>query len=122
MPPPDRTAPSFRHVVNALVALSAILWAIAGMEANPAGAAVAQAMAEHQTHAGPSGSLTTGQKGVAVHGRKEGWLAVTLSVLGIIVVVVAIVGLGSFSVRRRSGNPPPGARREWPERWRGPFG
>jgi hypothetical protein len=108
--------------VYAMLALSFFVWAIAGIEGSSASGSVVQAAADHRTHASTTASLTTGQKGVAVHGRKEGWLAVVLSVLGVIVVVVFIVGLSSLSVRRRSRDGPPVGYREWAGRWRKPFG
>ena len=97
MPSPDRTslAPRIRGVVNAMVALCAFVSVIGGIEARAVATAMPQATAYHH-NAGTSANLTTGQKGVAVHGRKEGLLAI--------------------------GHRRPVARREWPDRWRGPFG
>jgi hypothetical protein len=47
-----------------------------------------------------------------VHGRKEGPLAVVTSILGVVLVVVFIVALGSFSVRRRLRDTPPANHRD----------
>ncbi len=124
MPPPDRLRPALwlRVGVNAIMAFSVFFWAIAGIEGSSATGSEAQAAADHQVHASTTASLTTGQKGVAVHGRKEGWLAVVLSVVGVIIMVVLIVGLSSLSVRRRSRDRPLAGHREWVDRWRRPFG
>jgi hypothetical protein len=91
-----------------MVARCALLWALDGIRVN---AAVPHALADTPTHVdGRAGRITAGQKGGTVHGDKEGGLAVALSMLGIIVVVVFIVGVGSLSVRRRSRHSPPAAR------------
>jgi hypothetical protein len=47
-----------------------------------------------------------GNGGDPVHGREEGPLAVAASILGVIVVIVFIVALGSSSVRRRMRDTP----------------
>jgi len=121
-PAPDRHRPWLRVAVTAMVALWPVTWAIVGLEETPVGAANLHVMASHQKQAGASSGLTTGQKGVAVHGHKEGPLAVAFSVLGVIIVVVIIVGLGALSTRRRSRDGPGNARQEWLDRWRRPFG
>jgi hypothetical protein len=110
-----RPAPWLR-VVHALVALCALSWVIAAIEGGPSGAAMPNATAGHHTQAHTPADLTTGQKGVQVHGHKEGLLAVSLSVLGVVIVVAFIVGLGSLSARRRSRGGTP--VREWLDRWR----
>jgi UDP-N-acetylmuramyl pentapeptide phosphotransferase/UDP-N-acetylglucosamine-1-phosphate transferase len=59
------------------------------------------------------------------HAKKEGTLAVVLSVIGIIAVVAAVVALGSISARRRTRDGPPAwmqSLRGPPDRGRGPFG
>jgi hypothetical protein len=122
MPARNRRRPWLRATVLAMVALWPMVWAIVGLERMPAGAAPLHAVAGHQREASASPGLTTGQKGVAVHGRKEGPLAVAFSVLGVIIVVVFIVGLGALSTRRRSRDGPRSARQEWLDRWRRPFG
>jgi hypothetical protein len=121
-PAPDRLRPWLRVAVAAVVALWPVLWAVGGLEGTPAGAVNLHAMTGHQRQAGASSGLTTGQKGVAVHGHKEGPLAVAFSVLGVIVVVAFIVGLGALSIRRRSRDGPRSAHQEWLDRWRRPFG
>ena len=92
-----------------MAALWPFVWAIVGLEGTRRVPPHSHAMAGHQRQVGASSGLTTGQKGVAVHGRKEGPLAVAFSVLGVIVVVVIIVGLGALSPRRRSRGRAPGA-------------
>ncbi len=117
-----RPAPWLHVAVHTMVALCASLWVIGGIGGMRAGAATPHTTAAHHAQAGASAGLTTGQKGVTVHGRKEGLLAVALSVLGVIVVVVFIVGLASRAVRRRSRDGPSVTDGAWSDRWRRPFG
>jgi hypothetical protein len=59
------------------------------------------------------------------HAKKEGTLAVVVSVIGIIAVVAAVVALGSISARRRTRDGPPAwmrSLRDPPDRGHGPFG
>ena len=121
-PDQGRPAPWLRVGLHATVALSAFLWAIVGIDGISADATAQRAVAGHQTQAGSAASITTGQKGVVVHDRKEGPLAVAFSVLGVVVVVVFVVGLGSLSARRRSRHGPHVARRGPTDRWRRPSG
>jgi hypothetical protein len=59
------------------------------------------------------------------HPKKEGTLAVVVSVIGIIAVVAAVVALGSISARRRTRDGPPAwmrSLRSPSDREHGPFG
>jgi hypothetical protein len=135
MRPPDRT-PTARvrrhgqwpgHLSKSalLVVSGSLLWMVISLGPEPAGSAIHPSGADHGTQTRTSRTTTnTGIDGKnAVHGQKEGPLAVVLSFIGVIAVVVLIVSLGSISVRRRTGdNPtprfpwergPPDSRRGW---------
>jgi len=113
-----------RHfALRATVALCAsFLWILVGLGEVPAHAATGHAAADHGQRTSTSPGVPTGHANDVVHGHKEGPLAVAFSVLGVIVVVVLIVTLGSISVRRRTRDGPPRRRREPPDRRRGLFG
>ena len=87
-------------IVGVLVGML-MLMAMA-MASGDAGGAMRAAGTEYAARANASGaSGAHDQHDGHGHNRKEGKLAVALSVLGIIVVVSLIVFLGSLSVRRR---------------------
>jgi hypothetical protein len=99
-----------------------LVWIVIGLGGLPASAAMHQTMADHGQRTIASSGVTSGHANDVVHGHKEGPLAVALSVIGVIVIVVFIVGLGSLSVRRRTRERPPGGPRDPPDRRRGLFG
>ena len=80
---------------------------VIGLFGIPASATTQQASADHGQRIVASSGVTGGHANDVVHGHKEGPLAVAFSVIGVIVIVVFIVGLGSLSVRRRTRDRPP---------------
>jgi hypothetical protein len=108
-------------VIVAAVALFASVCWLTVLPCMPAQGAVAPAATAH----GPRTDSAAPAHGSG-HDRphKEGPVAVVASVVGIILVVVCIVGLGSLSVRRRTRDRPPvggGAQGGPPGRERGLF-
>jgi hypothetical protein len=112
-----------RTVLAAAIAVSAsVLW-LAGGPGTPAQGAVHPSAAAHGPPAVASGPAQAPSKAHG-HRHKEGPVAVVASVVGVIVVVVFIVGLGSLSVRRRTRHGPSKesqAGRGPPDRWWGLF-
>jgi len=107
--------------LGATVALCAsFLWILVGLV--PAHGATWHAKADYGQQTSASPGVPTGHANAVVHGHKEGPLAVAFSVIGVIVVVVLIVALGSISVRRRTRDGPRPGRREPPDRRGGLFG
>jgi hypothetical protein len=107
-------------IVATVALLASVCWLTVGL-GMPAQAAVAPTATAHGTRADVA---------APAHGsghdrqHQEGPVAKVASVLGIILVVVCIVGLGSLSVRRRTRDRPPaggGAHGGPPGRERGLF-
>jgi hypothetical protein len=109
-------------MATVVVLLSPVLWLTAGPGA-PAQGAVRPTVAAHPPRADASGAAHP-HVSSTTREHKEGPVAVAASVIGIIVVVVCIVGLGSLSVRRRTRDRPPprdGGQGGPPGRAPGPF-
>jgi hypothetical protein len=117
-----RARPHHFTVGATMVLCASILWILVGLGGVPAHGATWHATAGGGQHTTASPGVPTGHASDVVHGHKEGPLAVAFSVIGVIVVVVLIVALGSISVRRRTRDGLPPGRREPPDRRRGLFG
>jgi 4-amino-4-deoxy-L-arabinose transferase-like glycosyltransferase len=95
-----------RAVIATLIALLASVFWLTVMPCTPAQGAMNPTTVAHAPRTDASAPTHAHDNG---HDRqhKEGPVAVAASVIGIIVVVVCIVGLGSLSVRRRTRDRPP---------------
>jgi hypothetical protein len=91
-------------VIVTTVALLASVCCLTVVLCMPAQGAPASSAAAH----GPNPNAAAPAHGSGHHQHKEGPVAVVASVVGIILVVVCIVGLGSLSVRRRTRDRPLG--------------
>jgi amino acid transporter len=89
-------------IATAIALLASVCW-LTVVLCMPAQGAVVSSTVAHGPN--PSATAPTHHSG---HQHKEGPVAVVASVLGIILVVVCVVGLGSLSVRRRTRDRPPG--------------
>ena len=117
-------APSRRRAVTAtvIVLLSPLLW-LTLVPCTPAQGALRPTVAAHPPRADASGAAHP-HVSDSTRAHKEGPVAVAASVIGIVIVVVCIVGLGSLSVRRRTRDRPPpheGGQGGPPGRQPGPF-
>jgi hypothetical protein len=109
------------RAIPVMIALNTVLfWVIIGLSGTAPSAALSHVGTVHHTQI--AATTTTEPKRFAVHGHKEGPLAVAFSVLGVVVVAVFIVGLSSVSVRRRTRDRPAPKGRETPDHRLGPFG
>jgi hypothetical protein len=109
-------------MATVVVLVSPLLW-LTVVPCAPAQGVVRPTVAAHPPRADASGSAHPHVSNTTPE-HKEGPVAVAASVIGIIVVVVCIVGLGSLSVRRRTRDRPPpreGGQGGPPGRGPGPF-
>ncbi len=112
-----------RLALPAMIAVNVVLfWVIVGLGATAASAGISHVVTVHHTRIYATTTTTSGPEKVAVHGHKEGPLAVAFSIMGVIVVAVFIVGLSSLSVRRRTRDRPATEQRETPDHRGGLFG
>jgi hypothetical protein len=111
-----------RIVIPAITAISAALfWLIVGLGGTAVSADISHVVTIHHTQMGEPTTTTSGPQRAAVHGHKEGPLAVAFSIIGVIVVAVFIVGLSSLSVRRRTRDRPATGRGSTPDDRRRPL-